>query len=148
MLILLENIQRSDELPCDENICREHLSESDIVKQDKIKCMECNEEFEVKDNEFKTNQTLKKLIESRSYLSEKEINLKEDLEFSVRNFFKFYDEFLQNKSKLELEVFDHYQELRFQIDEHRERLKEKIDEIALRMIDDTKENEALYLNSL
>ena len=73
-------------------------------------------------------------------MSEKEINLKEDLEFSVRKFFKFYDEFVQNKSKLESDVFDHYQELRFQIDEHRERLKQKIDEIALKMIDDTMEN--------
>ena len=52
-------------LPCDDSICREHLSDRYVVKQ--------------------------------------------------------------NKSKLESDVFDHYQELRFQIDEHRERLKEKID---------------------
>ena len=52
-------------LPCDDSICREHLSERDVVKQ--------------------------------------------------------------NKSKLESDVFDLYQEFRFQIDEHRERLKEKID---------------------
>jgi hypothetical protein len=74
------------ELPCDDSICREHLSERDVVSQ--------------------------------------------------------------KKTKLESDVFDHFQEMRFQIDEHRERLKERIDEIALKMIDDTKEDEVLYLNSL
>jgi hypothetical protein len=120
-------------LPCENSVCREHLSERDVVKQNKIKCKECKGEFQVKETEFKTNKTLKKLIESQSYLSEKEINLKRDLEVSVRRF-------VQNKSKLESDVFDHYQELRFQIDEHRERLKQKIDEIdeiALKMINDT-----------
>ena len=107
-------------MPCENSVCREHLSERDVVKQNKIKCKECKGEFQVKETEFKTNTTLKKLIESQSYLSEKEINLKRDLEVSVRRF-------VQNKSKLESDVFDHYQELRFQIDEHRERLKEKID---------------------
>ena len=120
-------------MPCENSVCREHLSERDVVKQNKIKCKECKGEFQVKETEFKTNKTLKKLIESQSYLSEKEINLKRDLEVSVRRF-------VQNKSKLESDVFDHYQELRFQIDEHRERLKQKIDEIdeiALKMINDT-----------
>ena len=119
-------------MPCENSVCREHLSERDVVKQNKIKCKECKGEFQVKETEFKTNKTLKKLIESQSYLSEKEINLKRDLEVSVRRF-------VQNKSKLESDVFDHYQELRFQIDEHRERLKQKIDEIdeiALKMINE------------
>ena len=30
------------ELPCDDFICREHLSEKDVVKENKIKCKECN----------------------------------------------------------------------------------------------------------
>ena len=41
------------ELPCDENICLEHLSEKAIVKQNKIKCNECKGEFQVKDNDSK-----------------------------------------------------------------------------------------------
>jgi hypothetical protein len=56
--------------------------------------------------------------------------------------------FQQNKSKLESDIFEHFQELRFQIDEHREMLKEKIDEIASKMIDDSKKNEAMYLRNI
>jgi hypothetical protein len=136
------------ELPCDENICREHLSEKAIVKENKIKCNECKGEFQVKDIDFKSNKTLKKLIESQSYLSEQEICLKQELEEMTRKFFEFYDEFHQKKTKLESNVFEHFQEMRFQIDEHRERLKVRIDEIALAMIDETKKNEKLYLSSL
>ena len=126
-------------MPCENSVCREHLSERDVVKQNKIKCKECKGEFQVKETE--TNTTLKKLIESQSYLSEKEINLKRDLEVSVRRF-------VQNKSKLESDVFDHYQEMRFQIDEHRERLKVRIDDSALAMIDKIKKYEEIYLKNL
>jgi hypothetical protein len=70
------------------------------------------------------------------------------LEVSTRTFFEFYDKFNQNKAILESYVYDHFQEIRFQIDEHRERLKEKIDEIALKMIDDSKKYEAIYLRNI
>jgi hypothetical protein len=136
------------ELPCDENICREHLFERDVVKQNRIKCEECNEEFQVKDNRFNSNKTLKKLVESQSYLSVKELSLKKELEDSLRKIFKFYEEFNQNKTMLESEVNDHFHEMRFQIDQHREELKKKIDDIALEMIDETQKNEAIYLNNL
>jgi len=48
---------------------------------------------------------------------------------------------IKNKSQLESDVFDHFQEMRFQIDEHREKLKEKIDDIALDVINETKKYE-------
>ncbi len=103
------------------------MSEKAIVKQNKIKCNECKGEFQVKDNDFKSNRTLKKLIASQSCLSEQEISLKQKLVFSIRKFFEFYGELHQKKTKLESDVFDHFQEMRFQIDEHREKLKERID---------------------
>jgi hypothetical protein len=135
-------------LPCDETICREHLSEKDVVRENKIKCTKCSEEFQVKGHEFKSNIELMKLLESHSYLSSDELKLKRELEECIQKFFEFYDEFSQKRTKLDLDVFDHFQELRFQIDQHREELKEKsdeIDEIALAMIDQTKKYEALYL---
>ena len=89
-----------------------------------------------------------KVLESRSYLSDKELSLKKELEECIHKFFEFYDEFYQNRTKLDLDVFDHYQELRFQIDEYRERLKERIDKIALAMIDQTKKCEEEYLRNL
>jgi hypothetical protein len=113
-----------------------------------IKCNKCNEEFGVKNNDFKSNQTLNKLMESQSYLNEEEISLKQGLEVSIKKFFELYEEFVQNKSILETDVYDHFQEMRFQIDEQREELKKRIDDIALAMIDQTKKHEAKYLQDL
>jgi hypothetical protein len=91
-------------------MCREHLSARSVVKQNKIKCAKCSEEFQVNGHKFKSNNELLKVLESRSYLSDKELSLKKELEDSIHNFFEFYDEFCQNRTKLDLDVFDHYQE--------------------------------------
>jgi hypothetical protein len=37
------------ELSCDDSICREHLSEKDVVKANNIECIECKQEFEIKE---------------------------------------------------------------------------------------------------
>jgi hypothetical protein len=101
------------DLPCDDSICRQHLSERDIVvKRNKIKCQKCKHECQVKDNHFKSNEALLQLIESQSYLNA-EISLKHGLKMSIRKFFEFYDEFSQNRTQLESDVFDHFQEIRF-----------------------------------
>jgi hypothetical protein len=60
----------------------------------------------------------------------------------------FYDEFIQNRTKLASHVFDHFHEMRFQIDEHGEELKRSIDDIALAMIDKIKKHEGDYLKNL
>jgi hypothetical protein len=135
-------------LPCGDSICRQHLTERDVIKQNKIKCKACNTEFEVKNNQFKSNEGISKLLESQSYLNETEIKLKHELEASIRKFFEFYDEFVLNKSKLESDVFDHFQEIRFKIDQQREELKKRIDDIALAMIDETKKYQEKYLKEL
>jgi hypothetical protein len=138
-------------LPCGDVICREHLSERSVVKENKIKCTKCNQDFQVKHCEFKSNNELKNLIESRSYLRSIELKLKQKLEELIRKFFQIYDEFIQNKSILEFDVFEHFQEMRFQIDLHRAMLKEKndeIDEIAMAMINDTEKYEVLYLKNI
>jgi hypothetical protein len=89
-------------------MCREHLSERSVVKENKIKCKQCNEEFGVsKNNEFKPNEALTQSIERQSHLSDEETNLKQELQISIRKFFEFYDEFIRNKSSLESDVFDH-----------------------------------------
>jgi hypothetical protein len=135
-------------LPCEDSICREHLSEKTVVKANRIKCKKCNEEFGVKNNDFKSNNQLKTLIESHSHLSKDEKSLKHELEVSIGKFFEFYDEYVQNRNKSESDIFNHFQELRSQIDQHREELKKRIDDIALAMIDQTKKYEKVYLNDL
>jgi hypothetical protein len=135
-------------LPCGDSICRQHLKESDVVKQNKIKCKACNDEFRVKGHEFKSNQSLSQLIESHSFLNETEIKLKHELEVSIKKFFEFYDEFTQNRTQLDSDVFNHFQEIRFKIDQHREELKKRIDDIALEMIDETNKYQEKYLRDL
>jgi hypothetical protein len=136
------------DLPCGDSICREHLSEKTVVKANRIKCKKCNEDFAVKNNEFKSNNEFKPLIESHSHLSKDEKSLKHELEVSIGKFFEFYDEYVQNRNKSESDIFNHFQELRSQIDQHREELKKRIDDIALAMIDQTKKYEKVYLNDL
>ncbi len=139
MFVLFEIFKDPILLPCNHSICREHLSERDVVKENKLNCKQCNEEFQVRSSEFKSNEALTKLIENQSFLSDEETNLKQKLEISIRKFFEFYDEFQQNKPILESNVFDHFHEMRFQADEQREELKKRIDDIALATIDDIDE---------
>ena len=61
-------------LPCDDSICRDHLKEKDVVKENRIKCNKCNGEFQVKNNAFKSNEALKTLVESQSYLNKEEMS--------------------------------------------------------------------------
>ena len=89
------------ELPCEDSICLEHLSERDVIKENRIKCGECKQEFQIKDIEFKSIQASKKLKESQPYLGEEETSLKRELEESIKKFFEFYDKFNQNKENLD-----------------------------------------------
>jgi hypothetical protein len=125
-----------------------HLIEPSVVKENKIKCKDCNEELEVIDDDFRSNKRLKTLVESQSYLSGEELSLKQEIKDKIRKFFELYDELSQNKNKVDSDVFEYFQVMRFQIDEQREKLKERVDEIASAMIDDTKKYEKIYLKSL
>jgi hypothetical protein len=136
------------ELPCKHNVCKEHLLEKNVQKQNKIQCVQCKQEYQVKDNEFKSVELLNKLLDDQLYLSDEEISLNQKIEDSIRNYFQLNEEYLLGKTSLDLNCHNHFQELRFQIDEHREKLKAKIDEVALEMIDKTKQLESKYLMSL
>jgi hypothetical protein len=136
------------ELPCKHNLCNGHLVEKDVVKQNRIKCLECKKEFTVKDNDFKFNSLIKKQLDELVYLSNEELSVKQKIQDSIRQFFQMYEEFILSKTTLDLDVHEHFQEIRFKLDEHRERLKEKIDDIYMEMIDKSKKFEAAYLKSL
>jgi hypothetical protein len=88
-------------------ICRRHLSERDLVKENRIICKVCNGEFQVKDNDFKSIKAFTKLKETQSYFNEEEKNLKQKLEKSIREFFEFYEEFVQNKTQPGTWLIDH-----------------------------------------
>jgi hypothetical protein len=87
-------------LPCEDSICRQHLKEIDVIEHNQIKCKNCNEEFRVRDNQFKFDEALTQLIENQSHLSDEELSLKQDLEISITKLFVFFDEFIQNVQNL------------------------------------------------
>jgi hypothetical protein len=136
------------ELPCSHHLCKEHLVEKTVAKENRIKCGECKQDYEVKDNDFKTINLVKKQLDELVYLSDEEFSLKKQIENSLRKFFQIYEQFTMNKTKLDLDVHEHFAEIRFKVDEHREELKEKIDVIYMEMIEKSKKFEATYLKSL
>ncbi len=87
------------DLPCGDSVCREHLSEKSVVKENRIKCKDCNQESEVTFDVFRSNKRIKNLLESQSYLSGEELSLKQELEVSIQKLYQFYDKLIQNKSK-------------------------------------------------
>ena len=136
------------EFPCEHLICREHLLERDVVKMNKIPCVDCKKEFEVKNREFRLNKPLNKLLENQVYLNDEEMYLKQKIEDSIRVLYQIYDEFISSKNKLEIECHNYFQDLRRKIDIHRETFKEKIDDIYMDMIERTIKCEASYLKNL
>jgi hypothetical protein len=136
------------ELPCSHHLCTKHLTEKNVAQQNRIKCIECKQEFTVKDNDFKLNSFVKKLLDDHLYLSNEELSLKNKIEDSIRKFFQMYEEFTLIKTALDLDVHEHFQGIRRNIDKHREELKENIDDIYMEMIEKTKKFEATYLKSL
>ena len=71
-------------LPCKHHLCKEHLAEKNVVKQNRIICGECKQDFEVKDNDFKSTEILKKQLDDFPFLSDEEFALKKQIEDSIR----------------------------------------------------------------
>ena len=77
------------ELPCSHSLCKQHLAETNVLKQKRIKCIECKQDFQVKDNDFKLNNFLKKLLDEHDYLSDEEFSLKKRSKTRFKHSFKF-----------------------------------------------------------
>ena len=135
-------------LPCKDLICQEHLQEQEVVKQNKIKCLNCNQEFQVKDSEFRSAKSIQKKINSKDYLSGEELTLKQKIEESIKVLYQKYEEFNSTFTKIDLDCREHFEEIRSQLDQCRKQLKEKIDEIYTEMIYKTREVESSYLKNL
>jgi hypothetical protein len=136
------------ELPCKHHLCKEHLFEKNVVKLNRKNCIECKQEFTIKDNDFRTDSCLKKQLDDHVYLNNRQFSFKNKIEDSIRTFFLMFEEFTLNKISLDLDVHEHFQEIRRNIDLHREVIKEKIDDIYMEMIEKTKNFEATYVKSL
>lgn len=142
------------QLPCKHYVCISHIKETNVCKENKLKCLNCKKSFSVKDNEFKLDELVKLILDEFKFLSFEEMILKQELDEILRLFYKLQDKFIQRKNDFDLECFNHFQEIRRQIDLQREESKDsindiqqinKIDGIALEMVEKTKICEATYL---
>ena len=123
-------------LPCHCYVCNEHM----LSKANKIKCLNCNEEFP-KSKRFKSNQLAKQFIDSDSHLNEEQKSTKQSITNMLSQFDFLLEGFKSNQATFEINVSKQFDKIRFKTDLQREELKKKIDEIALEMIDQTKERE-------
>ena len=98
--------------------------------------------------DIKPIKTIQKLLENEMYLSEEEKLIKNAIQISFRNFQKLYDDFLDSKSRVNIDCHNLLAEIRRKIDLQREELKDEIDKIALAMIEQTKEYEKSFEKNL
>ena len=114
-------------LPCGDSICEKHLNDTNLVRQNQIKCLECAQEFVIIDTEFKPNATLShEILDIELYLNEDEKSLKRELKEKLIKIDQLQDEFVQNKNDLLNACFDYFQEMRGKIDLHREETKQHL----------------------
>jgi hypothetical protein len=144
-LICLKIYKNPFVLPCGDTICEEHLSESEVLKNNSIKCQSCKETCEVKDNKMiRPNMTVQKLISNERFLSDTEIFKKNSLEESIENFFQLNEQLQESKNIFDLDCYNRFQEVRRKIDVQREELKDQIDKISFKMLDELKAIEESY----
>jgi hypothetical protein len=132
-------------LPCGDTICEEHLNESQVLKNNSIKCKSCEEVFEVKNNQMiRPNKSFQMLIQKELFLSDAEKVMKKSLEDTIENFYQLSEQLQESKNIFDLDCHNHFQEIRRKIDVQREELKDQIDKISLAMIDELKAIEESY----
>ena len=73
------------ELPCEDYIFKEQLNAKEVVQGNRIKCSTCSQEFQVKQNDFKSVKSIQKQIENKIYFSKEEISLKQPFLFYYRS---------------------------------------------------------------
>ena len=87
------------ELPCKHNVCREHLTEKEALKQNNIKCFKCKEEFVVKGNKFKSNESKIQLLSDQMFINEEMLKFQHEIEQNLKDFL-----FQKNPNKTKLKI--------------------------------------------
>ena len=130
-------------LPCYCFVCNEHI----LGEEKYIKCLKCDEEF-LKTKRLKSNELVKKIINSDLHLTEQQKSIKGKVTKMLSDFDTFLDDFKSNQKNFETNISKHFDDIRNKIDIQKIELKNKIDKIATEMIDQTKEKEKTLLQDL
>ena len=134
-------------LPCDCLCCGSHTSDHFTLNK-LIRCTNCDREFQVTNDGFRSNKNAKRALDEESYLSDYEKSIKKQIQERFLQFRQSLNEFTTNHANFECNNHEHFIEVRRRVDIHREEAKNKIDEIALKMIDELKQKEIEYHRTL
>ena len=138
-LVLKDPVQ----LQCSDLVCGEHLYNG-TAKNSSIRCMKCDEDFEVPEQGFEANQTMALQIEKELNLTADEKYIKHVIQKLIQKLEQLQYELKQKYFDLERVSYDHFSEVRRKIDLQREELKVQIDDISKRLHDQTDKKEKLY----
>ena len=130
-------------LPCSCAICSEHLRD-DNAKNGLIKCMKCDQEFEISENGFTPSIIMANTLENELHLSEEEKTIKYTIHGLIMQLEQLKYDLEQKYSDIERASFEHFLEIRRKIDKQQKELKTKIDEIAQKMTNQANEKENAY----
>ena len=133
--------------PCHCVVCGEHVHDGS-VKNGIIKCLKCDEDFDVPENGFRSNDMATNILAKELHLSEEEKTIKNSIHEMIKKLEQLQYELKQKHTDLDRLNFDHFSEIRRKIDIQREELKAKIDEIGLKMIEQSKEIEKAYKSKM
>jgi len=96
-------------------------------------------------NPFKPNKNLQSSIDQELHLNEAEEAYKKLIDEYYKECLRLNEEREYNKRVFGLECLEHFQEIRRKINLQRDEMKDEIDKIALVMLNNTKEFEALFM---
>lgn len=143
-------------MPCGHTICKEHLSESNVVQKDLVKCDSCSEEFNLSKTKFNSNYVAQSIIDDEDYLSHEEKCFKMEIKDSCLELHQLNEKLKEKRKEFltfNTEIHQHFQEIERQIESHREKKcfdenRDIIDKYALDLIKRTKSYEEFYSKSI
>ena len=78
--------------PCGCTVCGIHLHDEEVHKSNKIKCIDCNIEFNVNENEFRPNKLAEKILRQGFLLNNEEKTFKVIIEQKMFDLWRLDDE--------------------------------------------------------
>ena len=132
-------------LPC---LCSVICNEHSTGKLCFLKCADCNHEYSIPRDGFRSNKLAKSVIQKELYLTEDEKTLKNEIESLISDLEKIQLDFKEAMSNYEEVCDEKFVEMQQQIESQRDMLKQKIDEIALKLIDQAKQRQHGYKQKL
>ena len=132
------------DLPCSNTICKSHFEDFN-----KSKCSFCLQHHKMSLEIFiKSNQSLSEILQMNLHLSEKEKQIKIEIEKLLETNKSLTEELKLNEAQSDALCYDHFAKIENSIDLQREELKKKIDELSFDLIEQVKQSKSKFEDDL